>query len=93
MTIQDDIFLTILQAKDVSSCWAENFIDKAKYGGDDELDCCEMKLMLLVRWIRIIENYYAGHFGANGNITPALTYLTLAQAQELLAKIRTMIKA
>lgn len=88
-TFQSDIFLTVLQAKDVAGCWAENFINREKSGED--LGCCEMKLMLLVKWIRLMETYYCEHFSDHGNITPVLPCLTLAQAQELLGKLKVMI--
>ena len=89
MTFQSDIQLTVLQAKDYAGCMAENFISREKAG--ENLECCEMKLMLLVKWIRILENYYCANFSANGKITPALPCLTLAQAQNLLSKMKVFI--
>lgn len=89
MDFQSDIFLTVIQAKDVASCQGENFINRENAGED--VECCEMKLMLLVKWIGIIENYYCENFSANGNITPDIACLTLAQAQELLSKIKVLI--
>lgn len=89
MNFQDDIYLTILQAKEFAGCQAENFIQTEANG--ENLGCCEMKLMLLVKWIRIFESYYCNNFDANGNIIPTLPRLTLYQAQELLSKIKILI--
>ncbi len=87
---QDDIFLTVLQAKDTTGIWAENFIQKEK-AGEEISRCCQLQLVLLVKWIEIMECYYSTHFSANGNITPDYDCLTLVQAQELVAKIKTFI--
>lgn len=89
LTFQDDIFLTVLRAKDIAACMGENFINREKAGED--VECCEMKLILLVKWIGISESYYCQNFSVNGNITPDLPCLTLAQMQELLAKIKVLI--
>lgn len=88
---QDDIFLTILKAKDTSGIWAANYIAKEK-AGETVTECCYMKLVLLVEWIDIMQCYYSEHFNAGyGNITPDVECLTLAQAQSLLGKIKSLI--
>lgn len=90
MNLQDDIILTVLQAKNTTGCMATTFINMEKNGED--VKCCEKKLMVLVKWIKIMENYYYTNFTANGNVTsPDLPCLTQLQAQELLAKMKVMI--
>ena len=92
MTFQADIFLTVLQSKDIASCMGEKFIDKEKYGETVE-KCDYMKMMLLINWIEIMESYYCNNFTSAGNVaSPNLVCLTLAQAQELLAKMKTFIR-
>ena len=88
--LQDDIILTTLQAKDIAGQWAVLFIDKEKNG--ESLGCCEMKLILLVKWIRLMESFYTVYFDANGLLSPTDPCLTLAQGQLLLAKIKKLIK-
>lgn len=88
---QDDIVLTVLQAKDIAGQWAVQMIQKEQYGED--LGCCDTKLMYLVKLIRSMESYYATQFNANGYITsPSLPCLSLSQGEELLAKIKALIK-
>lgn len=90
MNLQDDIILTVLQAKNTTGCMATTFIAMEKNGED--VECCERKLMVLVKWIKIMEDYYCINFTANGNIaSPVLPCLTRLQAQELLAKLKVMV--
>ena len=90
MNLQDDIFLTVLQAKNTTGCMSTTFINMEKNGED--VECCEMKLMVLVKWIKVMENYYCTNFTVNGNVTdPDLPCLTQLQAQELLAKMKVII--
>tara|TARA_R110000868_G_scaffold132921_1_gene344238 strand:- start:319 stop:600 length:282 start_codon:yes stop_codon:yes gene_type:complete len=92
MTFQADIFLTVLQAKDIAGCWGENFVNMEK-NGDDVDKCCYMNLMLLMRWIKIMESYYCNNYTTAGNVAePNFVCLTLAQAQELLSKIKILAK-
>ena len=91
-TFSSDLFLTVLQAKDIAGCWGENFINREK-NGDEVGKCCYMELMLLIRWIKILESYYCNNFNSNGNIAePNFVCLTLAQAQELVAKVKSFAK-
>jgi hypothetical protein len=87
---QDDIVLTVLKAKDIAGKWAVCFIEKENNG--ESLGCCEMKLMLLVKWIRLMESFYSVYFGDNGMLSPTDPCLALAQGQLLLAKIKKLIK-
>lgn len=90
MTFEDEIYLTVLRAKCASACWAENLINKQKYGED--VGCCELNLILLVKWIGILEQYWCKNFSSNGNITPDYPCLTQAQAQNLVGKLKNFIK-
>lgn len=91
-TIQSDIFITVLRSKDIAGCWGENFINKEK-NGDDVGKCDYMQLMLLMRWITILESYYCNNFTSSGNVlAPNFVCLTLAEAQELLAKVKSLAK-
>ena len=91
-TFSSDLFLTVLQAKDIAGCWGENFINREK-NGDTVSKCEYMTLMLLMRWIRIAESYYCNNYTANGNVSePNFTCLTLPQMQDLLAKIKALAK-
>ena len=92
MTFQADLYLTVLQAKDIAGCWGENFIN-VENNGEKVDKCCYMKLMLLILWIRIAESYYCNNFTANGNVSsPNFVCLTLAQAQGLVAKVKALAK-
>lgn len=90
MTFDVDIFNTVLKAKCVAACRAEAIINQSK-GGED-VRCCELKLILLTKWIEILQNYYCDNFNSNGNITPAFTGISQDEAQELLSKLKTFIK-
>lgn len=91
MNFQDDIFLTVLQAKDTSGIWLAEF-DTLEKAGETIDRCCYMKLILLVKWIKIMEKYYSDNFNAGyGNVTPDYPCLTLVQAQSLLAKLKKLI--
>lgn len=92
MQVQDDIVLTVLQAKDYAGCLGQKYIDM-EADGNDVSKCCYFRLMLLMRWICILENYYCTNFNANGNIVdPDTSYLTLEQALNLLSKVKAFIK-
>ena len=91
-TFSSDLFLTVLQAKDIAGCWGENFINREK-NGDTVSKCEYMTLMLLMRWIRIAESYYCNNFSSGANVAePNFVCLTLAEAQELLAKVKALAK-
>ena len=89
MNLQDDIILTVLQAKNKTGCMATTFIAMEKNGED--VKCCERKMMTLVKWIKIMEDYYCLTYLNDRGIVN-LPCLTLAQAQELLAKLKGMIE-
>jgi len=92
MTFAQDIVLTVLQSKDIAGCWGENFVNQENYG--NEIGKCDyMKLMLLIRWIKLLESYYCNNFSSGSNVAePNFVCLTLAQAQELLAKVKSLAK-
>lgn len=91
MTFQDDIYLTVLQAKDTSGIWLAE-IDTLEKSGEAADECCYIKLIFLVKLIKFMEKYYSDSFnGGLGSITPAYPCLTLAQAQSLLEKLKTLI--
>ena len=87
-----DIFLTVLKAKDISGCWGENIVNQEKYGS--EIGKCDyMRLMLLIRWIKLLESYYCNNFSSGSNVAePNFVCLTLAEAQELLSKVKSLAK-
>jgi hypothetical protein len=89
-TFQSDIILTTLQAKDAAGQWAVCFIDKEAHGED--LGCCELKLTYLVKLIRAMESFYSVYFSGSSQIVPTDPCLTLAQGQEMLAKLKATIK-
>ena len=90
-SFQNVIVLTVLQSKDFAGCMGEKFLNREKYG--ETVDKCDyMKLMLLIRWIKIMESYYCNNYTADGNIgEPNMECLTLAEAQELIAKMKSFI--
>ena len=91
-TFSSDLFLTALQAKDIAGCIGENFINREK-NGDTVSKCEYMTLMLLMRWIKILESYYCNNFSSGANVAePNFVCLTLAEAQELLAKVKSLAK-
>lgn len=89
-TFQSDIFLTVLQAKDAAGQMAVCFINKEKNG--DSLGCCELKLTYLVKLIRAMETFYSVYFSGESQIVPTDPCLTLAQGQEMLGKLKAVIK-
>lgn len=92
MTFAEDIYLNVIRAKCTTGCWAWQLTQIAEDGGNTE--CLEEKFMLLVMWIEIMECYYAQNFDSNkSTITPDVECLTQAQAMQLLAKIKLLIKA
>lgn len=90
MTFQDEIFKYVLRAKCVASFRAEMLINQKNSGED--VECCELRLVLLAKWISLLESYYCENFGDGGNVTPAYACLTFDQAQSLLAKLKAFIK-
>ena len=89
-TFQSDIFLTVLKAKDTAGQWAVCFIDKEAHGED--LGCCELKLTYLVKLIRAMETFYCSYFPNDRGVLACPTCLTLAQGQDMLAKLKATIK-
>ncbi len=89
-TFQSDIFLTVLKAKDFAGQQAVCFINKEKNG--ESLGCCEIKLIYLVKLIRLMETYYCSQYAGDRGAILCPECLTLAQGQELLAKIKKLIK-
>lgn len=89
--IQSEIAQTILQGKCVASCWGIDLIDRESAGED--VKCDEMKIMLLIRWVLILQTYYFDNYNSiSGTITPTIDCLTLAQAQTLMGKINSLVK-
>ena len=91
MLLAQDIFNTVLTAKCVSGCWANTLVERFDNG--DNIECNEKKFMSLIQWIMILETYYCNNFDADtqSNITPDYTCLTQAEAEQLLAKLKTLI--
>ncbi len=88
---QDNYIQTILLSKCVSACWAIKLIEQEKAGQD--IKCSETKLMLLVRWIRVLQTYYFDNYSTYaGQITPTVDCLTAAQASLLMAKVNILVK-
>ncbi len=89
-TVQDNIYNTVLSAKCTAACWAITLINKENNGED--IDCCEIKMVLLVKWTDILQAYYFDNYsGYVGNITPTIDCLTAAQATDLMGKIKTLM--
>lgn len=90
--LQSDIANAILYGKCVVSEKAMELINKEKNGQD--VECEEIKLMLLVRWIKIIQVYYFDNYNSiTGNITPTIDCLSTSQATELTGKINLLAKS
>ena len=88
--IQTDIAQTILCGKLKASQYGVTLITKEKNGED--VQCCEVKLMVLVRWIKSLQSFYFDNYNVlTGNITPTIDCLTLAQATELMGKINSLV--
>ncbi len=90
MTNQENLISIVLKAKCTVGKWASALVNKEKYGGD--IVCCERNMLLLSEWISIAEFYNCQNFGDNGSITPDIECLTLAQINELLAKMTAIMK-
>jgi hypothetical protein len=91
MLLASDIFISVLQAKCTSGCWAKILSDRSAHG--DNIECDEKKFMLLIQWISIMEEYYCQNFDTNNSsITPDYACLTATEAELLLAKIKVLIK-
>jgi len=88
MTIQDSIYASIWSGKNYSVDLLEQIVSMEN-AGEDVCEC-KNKLILLDRWIIILEDYLANNFDANGNITSEFESLTIDQIEQIMSGIKEM---
>lgn len=88
MTNQDLIIQTILQSKCTLICWGDSLIKQEK--GGDNIACGETKLVLLSKWIDILEDFLCQFY--NSGVDDPFVCLTEEEAMELVGKIKILIK-
>jgi hypothetical protein len=90
MILADKILVSIYNSNMYASTLVNEIIDYASIGED----VCELewKFILLGEWIRILQDFYDNNFTTEGEIVePPYQTITLAQAEELMAKLKLAI--
>lgn len=90
-TFQTDFRNTVLKAKNYVGCLAGNLVNRANYG--DDIECAQMKMLLLVNLIETAEFHYCFNYDDNGTILePEYECLTYNEAQKLISNINLLMK-
>lgn len=79
----------IATGKEVAMEWADKFIANDAIGESN--GCCELRLVVLTRWIKILEGYLDENFNSDGSDkTAEYECLTLDEALEIVSKINLL---
>ena len=90
-TFQTTFYNTVLKAKNYVGCLAGSLVNREKYG--DDIECAQMKMLLLVNLIETAEIHYCFNYDSNGNVTtPEYECLTYDEAQKLISNINLLMK-
>lgn len=89
MTVYQDIQAAITKGKGIAIEWGLAFITKETLGENN--GCGPLQLVVLTKWIGVLEDYICQHFDENGNvITAAYECITQTQALAFVAKINAI---
>jgi hypothetical protein len=89
MTLDTDIVNTVLSAKCTAGYWSTQIINQEKNGQDT--GCDKKKLMMLILFVLVLEDYWCSNFSAQGSITPGFPCLSQSDAVQLLANLKVLI--
>lgn len=87
MTIEQQIDAAVDKIQVYMMTLADGYLQELSYGGKP---CGDMKLFMLGQWYFILKDYKIYNFGDNGAITPDYTCVTLAQINDLIAKVNAL---
>lgn len=90
MLIQESILESINNAKYYSRLLVDTIAELSDYGEDCTQE--DLKLIVLTKWITILQDYLDNNFDNNGNLVPAtIECLTQDQISDLMAKLNLLI--
>lgn len=90
MLIQESILESINNAKYYSRLLVDTISELSDYGEDCTNE--DLKLIVLNKWITILQDYLDNNFDNNGNLIPAtFECLTQDQVSDLMAKLNLLI--